>query len=61
MGGAPWAIKASGFERSHQAPLLEILTISAHVAVGAALLAATLAVTLLCHRGRAPALEAVSA
>jgi cytochrome c oxidase assembly protein subunit 15 len=61
LGGATWAIKASGFERSHQAPLLQILTISAHVALGAALLAATLAVTLMCHRGRAPALEAVSA
>ena len=61
LGGATWAIKASGFERSHQAPLLQILTISAHVAVGAALLATTLAVTLMCHRGRAPALQAVSA
>src|SRR5262245_14180130 len=57
LGGATWAIKASGFERSHQAPLLQILIISAHVAVGAALLATTLAVTLMCHRGRAPALR----
>lgn len=61
LGGATWAIKASGFERSHEAPLLQILTISAHVAVGAALLAATLGVTLMCHRGVAAAPKAVTA
>jgi cytochrome c oxidase assembly protein subunit 15 len=61
LGGATWAIKASGFERSHHAPLLQILTIGAHVALGAALLAATLAMTLMCHRGRVPAPQAVGA
>jgi cytochrome c oxidase assembly protein subunit 15 len=61
LGGATWAIKASGFERSHQAPLLQILTISAHVAVGAALLATTLALTLMCHRVRVAAPQAVAA
>jgi len=55
LGGCTWAIKAGGFVRSHEAPVLEILTISAHVAVGAALLATSLGVTLLCHRGTAPA------
>jgi len=61
LGGATWAIKASGFERSHHAPVLQIVTIGAHVAVGAALLATTLAVTLMCHRGRVPVAQAVSA
>ena len=61
LGGATWAIKASGFERSHQAPLVQILTIGGHVAVGAALLATTLALTLMCHRGRVPAPQAVAA
>jgi cytochrome c oxidase assembly protein subunit 15 len=51
LGIGTWAITAGGFVRSHDAPLYQILTISAHVAVGAALLATTLAVTLLCRRG----------
>jgi len=55
LGMATWAIKASGFQRSHESPLLQIVTISAHVAVGAALLATSLGVTLMCHRGSAPA------
>jgi heme a synthase len=53
LGMGTWAFKASGFQRSHESPLLQILTISAHVAVGAALLATTLGVTLMCHRGSA--------
>jgi cytochrome oxidase assembly protein len=57
LGVATWAITARGFERSHQAPLYQILTVSAHVAVGAALLAASLAVTLMCHRAKAARLE----
>jgi len=61
LGGATWAIKASGFERSHHAPLLQILTIGAHVAVGAALLATTLGMTLMCHRGRVPTPQVVGA
>jgi cytochrome c oxidase assembly protein subunit 15 len=61
LGGATWALKAGGFVRSHESSVVEILTISAHVAVGAALLATSLAVTLLCHRGRVPAAEAARA
>jgi cytochrome c oxidase assembly protein subunit 15 len=52
LGLATWAITAGGFVRSHESPLVEIVTISAHVAVGASLLATSLALTLLCHRGR---------
>jgi len=55
LGVATWVIKAGGFVRSHESPLLEIVTISAHVAVGAALLATSLGVTLMCHRGSAAA------
>ena len=55
LGLSTWAIKAGGFVRSHESPLLQIVTISAHVAVGAALLATSLGVTLMCHRGSAPA------
>ncbi len=61
LGIGTWAITAGGFVRSHEAPLVQILTVSAHVAVGAALLAASLAVTLLCHRARAARLEPVFA
>jgi len=60
LGIGTWAITAGGFVRSHEAPLFKILTVSAHVAVGAALLATSLAVTLMCHRSvkkAAPALE----
>jgi cytochrome c oxidase assembly protein subunit 15 len=53
LGVATWAIKAGGFQRSHESPLFQIVTISAHVAVGAALLATSLGVTLMCHRGPA--------
>ena len=61
LGIATWAITAGGFERSHRAPLVPIVTVSAHVAVGAALLAASLAVTLMCHRAKAGRLEAALA
>jgi cytochrome c oxidase assembly protein subunit 15 len=53
LGMATWAIKAGGFVRSHESSMVQIVTISAHVAVGAALLASSLAVTLMCHRGQA--------
>jgi cytochrome c oxidase assembly protein subunit 15 len=52
LGLATWAITASGFVRSPEAPFLQILTVSAHVALGALLLAASLTVTLLCRRPR---------
>lgn len=51
LGLATWAITSGGFVRSHESPLFSILTISAHVAVGAALLATSLGMTLMCHRG----------
>jgi cytochrome c oxidase assembly protein subunit 15 len=59
LGIGTWAITAGGFVRSHESPLFQILTISAHVAVGASLLAASLAVTLMCRRGAEPAPLAV--
>lgn len=46
LGIATWILTARGFVRSHEAPVFEILTISAHVALGAALLAATFVLTL---------------
>jgi len=55
LGVATWAIKAGGFIRSHESSVFQIVIISAHVAVGAALLATSLAVTLMCHRGPAVA------
>lgn len=61
LGVATWAITSGGFVRSHESPLFSIVTISAHVAVGAALLASLLGVTLLCHRGPAPVPVAVEA
>jgi cytochrome c oxidase assembly protein subunit 15 len=57
LGLGTWAITAAGFERSHQAPLLQVVTVSAHVAVGAALLATSLALTLMCRRAKAAAPE----
>ena len=53
LGVATWAIKAGGFMRSHESSLASIVTISAHVAVGAALLATSLGLTLMCRRGPA--------
>jgi cytochrome c oxidase assembly protein subunit 15 len=64
LGVGTWAITAGGFVRTHEAPLYKIVTVSAHVAVGAALLATSLAITLLCHRARkmgAPLLKAALA
>jgi heme a synthase len=55
LGVSTWMIKAGGFQRSHESPLLSIVTVSAHVAVGAALLATSLGLTLMCHRGPATA------
>jgi cytochrome c oxidase assembly protein subunit 15 len=63
LGLATWAITARGFVRSHESPLLEIVTISAHVGVGAALLGTSAGLTLMCRRGaaRGPALEVAHA
>lgn len=61
LGLGTWAITAGGFVRSHESPVYQIVTISAHVAVGALLLASSLAVTLLCRRGAVPAPAAVGA
>jgi cytochrome c oxidase assembly protein subunit 15 len=51
LGLGTWAITAGGFDRSYKSSWLQIVTISAHVAVGASLLATSLAVTLMCQRG----------
>jgi len=59
LGFATWAITAGGFVRSHESPVIQIVTISAHVAVGAALLASSLATTLMCRRGAETAPVAV--
>ncbi len=61
LGIATWAITAGGFVRSHESPLFQIVTISAHVAVGASLLATSLAVTLMCRRGAVSVPVAVGA
>jgi len=61
LGLGTWAITAGGFVRSHESPLFQIVTISAHVAVGASLLASTLAVTPMCRRGAETAPVAVGA
>jgi cytochrome c oxidase assembly protein subunit 15 len=65
LGIGTWALTSGGFVRSHDAPLVGVLTISAHVAVGAALLASCLCVAMLCGRGTsaapAPVLEAARA
>jgi cytochrome c oxidase assembly protein subunit 15 len=61
LGIGTWAITAGGFIRSHESPLFQILTISAHVAVGASLLATCLAVTLMCRRGAISAPVAIGA
>jgi len=53
LGVATWMIKSGGFQRSHESPLVSIVTVSVHVAVGAALLATSLGVTLMCRRGPA--------
>jgi cytochrome c oxidase assembly protein subunit 15 len=61
LGVATWAITSSGFVRSHEAPMHQLLTVSGHVAVGAALLAACVCTTLLCRRGGVPAAAAAPA
>lgn len=61
LGVATWAITAGGFVRSHESPVFSIVIISAHVAVGASLLASLLGVTLMCRRGPAPAPVAMEA
>lgn len=64
LGLATWLINAAGFVRSHEAPVFFIVVISCHVAIGAALLATSLGLTLMCHRSRMPSpasLEAVHA
>jgi cytochrome c oxidase assembly protein subunit 15 len=59
LGIGTWILTAGGFVRSHDAPLVGVMTISAHVAVGAALLASCLCTTLLCGRGTASTAPAI--
>jgi hypothetical protein len=57
LGLAAWAIRNSDFVRSHESPVVPIITVTSHVAIGAALLATTFVVTLRCHRASAVAAE----
>ena len=61
LGIATWSITSNGFQRSHESPWISIVTVSAHVAVGAALLGTSLAMTLMCHRGAVAAPAALEA
>lgn len=62
LGFFAWSITAGGFVRSHESPLVQIVTVTSHVAVGALILATTLVLTLRCRRsGELPAPEAVAA
>jgi len=58
LGLASWAIRSSGFVRSHEAPVVPIATVTAHVALGALVLATTV---VLAMREPEPRLEAVPA
>jgi cytochrome c oxidase assembly protein subunit 15 len=49
LGIATWAITSGGFVRSHESPIFQVATVSAHVAVGATLLATALSTTLMCR------------
>lgn len=58
LGILTWALtRTDGFSRTTEAPVGTLLLVSAHVALGAGLLAGLLVTTLLCAR-RAPRLEA---
>jgi heme A synthase len=61
LGIASWAITKNSFDRSVDAPVVSLLTISAHVAVGAGILATSLVLTLGCRAVPAAAPEPVAA
>jgi heme A synthase len=50
LGIATWAITRNAFDRSVDAPVVSLVTISAHVATGAGILATCLVLTLGCRR-----------
>jgi heme A synthase len=50
LGFATLSITGSGFVRSAEVPPVQLITISLHVATGAALLAVSLILALLCRR-----------
>jgi uncharacterized membrane protein YeaQ/YmgE (transglycosylase-associated protein family) len=52
LGLASWSATAGGAARSLDVPASRLLTVTAHVAVGALVLAASLALTLLCGRSQ---------
>ncbi len=54
LGFAAWGITTSGFVRSHESPVIPILTISSHVAVGASVLLTSFLLTLRCYRAAGP-------
>jgi heme A synthase len=49
LGIGAWAITAGGFVRSHESPVHQIVTVTAHVAGGALVLATMLVLTLRCR------------
>jgi hypothetical protein len=63
LGIATWALtRREGFVRSTEAPVVALLVVSAHVVVGAGLLAALASITALCRRpAKASAARAVLA
>ncbi len=61
LGIATWVITRTSFDRSVDAPVASLVTISAHVATGAGLLATCLVLTLGCRREPAAAPQAVPA
>ena len=58
LGLTAWGITASGFVRSHEAPILPVLTVTSHVAVGALVLMTSVLTMLRCHRAAPASLAA---
>ncbi len=53
LGLASWSIRTQGFARSHEAAVAPVVIVTLHVAVGAALLATTVVLSMLCFKTRA--------
>ncbi len=52
LGLASWSIRTQGFVRSHEAAFAPIVFVTLHVAVGAAMLATTVVLSMLCFKAR---------
>jgi heme A synthase len=61
LGIATWVVTRNSFDRSVDAPVASLVTVSAHVATGAGLLASCLVLTLGCRRAPSAAPQAVLA